>query len=79
MPFLQIGREKVSAAWMPGAAITGHDRSISDIDMRRNALRLLAPYNNLRYALRGLHWHGYIGMEKEAVDLISEWVKNPSE
>jgi heme-degrading monooxygenase HmoA/pimeloyl-ACP methyl ester carboxylesterase len=24
-----------------------------------------------------LHWHGFIGMEKEAVDLISAWVKNP--
>ncbi|MFZ6770472.1 alpha/beta hydrolase [Undibacterium sp. Di26W] len=24
-----------------------------------------------------LHWHGFIGMEKEAVDMISEWIKNP--
>lgn len=24
-----------------------------------------------------LHWHGYIGMEKEAVDLISDWIKKP--
>jgi pimeloyl-ACP methyl ester carboxylesterase len=24
-----------------------------------------------------LHWHGYIGMEKEAVDLISAWIKKP--
>lgn len=24
-----------------------------------------------------LHWHGYIGMEKEAVDIISAWIKNP--
>lgn len=23
------------------------------------------------------HWHGYIGMEKEAVDTISGWIKNP--
>jgi len=24
-----------------------------------------------------LHWHGYIGMEREAVDLIGNWIKNP--
>ena len=24
-----------------------------------------------------LHWHGYIGMEREAVDLIAEWTKRP--
>ena len=23
-----------------------------------------------------LHWHGFIGMEREAVDLIAEWIKN---
>lgn len=25
-----------------------------------------------------LHYHGYIGMEKEVVDLIAAWVKNPT-
>jgi RNase H-fold protein (predicted Holliday junction resolvase) len=24
------------------------------------------------------HWHGYIGMEKEAVRIISDWIKNPN-
>jgi hypothetical protein len=24
-----------------------------------------------------LHWHGYIGMEKKVVDLISDWIMNP--
>jgi hypothetical protein len=24
-----------------------------------------------------LHWHGFIGMEKEAVDIITDWMKNP--
>ena len=24
-----------------------------------------------------LHWHGYIGMEREAVELIAEWIKKP--
>jgi pimeloyl-ACP methyl ester carboxylesterase len=24
-----------------------------------------------------LHWHGYIGMEREAVDIIADWIKNP--
>lgn len=24
------------------------------------------------------HWHGYSGMEEEAVDLISRWIKKPS-
>ena len=24
-----------------------------------------------------LHWHGFIGMEKEAVDIIAAWIKNP--
>lgn len=26
----------------------------------------------------GQHWHGFIGMEKEAVDMISEWIKTPA-
>lgn len=26
----------------------------------------------------GQHWHGFIGMEKEAVDTISAWIKQPS-
>lgn len=25
-----------------------------------------------------LHWHGYIGMEKEAVDIISDWIRQPT-
>ena len=25
-----------------------------------------------------LHWHGFIGMEREAVDLIANWIKAPS-
>lgn len=24
-----------------------------------------------------MHWHGFIGMEKEAVDIIAAWIKNP--
>jgi hypothetical protein len=24
-----------------------------------------------------LHWHGFIGMDKEAVDIIADWIKNP--
>jgi hypothetical protein len=24
-----------------------------------------------------LHWHGFIGKEKEVVDLISSWIKSP--
>ncbi len=28
-------------------------------------------------ACGAMHWHGYIGMEKEAVDIISNWIKNP--
>lgn len=24
-----------------------------------------------------LHWHGFIGMEKQAVDIIANWIKNP--
>jgi hypothetical protein len=23
------------------------------------------------------HWHGFIGMEKEVVDIVVNWVKNP--
>jgi hypothetical protein len=23
------------------------------------------------------HWHGYIGMEKEAVNIVTDWIKNP--
>lgn len=26
---------------------------------------------------QALHWHGFIGMEKEVVDLISAWIKKP--
>lgn len=25
-----------------------------------------------------LHWHGFIGMEREAVDLIADWIKSPT-
>lgn len=25
-----------------------------------------------------MHWHGYIGMEREAVDLIANWIKKPT-
>jgi pimeloyl-ACP methyl ester carboxylesterase len=26
---------------------------------------------------QALHWHGFIGMEKEVVDIISAWIRNP--
>lgn len=29
-------------------------------------------------ACEALHWHGYIGMEAEAVDLIAAWVRQPA-
>jgi hypothetical protein len=57
MAFLRICRERVSATYMPGAAIIVYCRKFSNIDMRRNALRLLTPYDNLRYALRRLFAH----------------------
>jgi hypothetical protein len=38
MPFQQIHREEIGAAWMPGATINGRDGSFANIDMRRNAL-----------------------------------------
>jgi len=38
---------------MPDAATIGMAEVFFNIDMRRNALRLLTPYNNLRYTLRG--------------------------
>jgi len=25
-----------------------------------------------------MHWHGYIGMEKEVVDIITNWIKKPA-
>lgn len=25
-----------------------------------------------------MHWHGFIGMEEEAVKIIADWIKNPS-
>jgi len=43
MPFKQVDGKKIGAAWMPGATVIGHDRSIVNIDFRRNALRLLRP------------------------------------
>jgi hypothetical protein len=68
LPFLPICRKKACAASTPRAAITAYNRSVTDIDMRRNALhpkgtsfgaRLLTPYNNLRFALRGLRVHRF--------------------
>jgi len=23
------------------------------------------------------HWHGFVGMEKEAVEIVTDWIKNP--
>jgi hypothetical protein len=53
MPFQQIDSEEIGAAWMPGAMIIGHEGSIVNIGMRRNALRLLTPYKKSHYALHG--------------------------
>jgi len=54
MPLQKIDGEKIGAARMPGATIIGHDGSIVNIRMRRNALRLLTPYNKPRFPLHGL-------------------------
>ena len=29
-------------------------------------------------ACEALHWHGFIGMEKQAVDAIAAWIAAPS-
>ena len=29
-------------------------------------------------ACAALHWHGFIGMEQEAVDTIGRWIDNPT-
>ena len=29
--------------------------------------------------LWALNWHGFVGMEREAVDLIAEWLRKPVE
>jgi hypothetical protein len=39
MLFQQIYREKISAAWMPGAATIGHDRSIFNLILAYGAMR----------------------------------------
>lgn len=34
-----------------------------------------SPRGNICEAI---NWHGYICMEREAVDLIGNWIKNPT-
>jgi hypothetical protein len=28
-------------------------------------------------ACAGQHWHGFVGMEREAIQQIADWIKNP--
>jgi hypothetical protein len=44
LPLQQVDSEEVSSARMPGATVIRHGNSIAGICIRRNALRLLSPY-----------------------------------
>jgi pimeloyl-ACP methyl ester carboxylesterase len=69
-----------------------HERDSCEVTVPRDVPRIIsrlknAPVKKLIMVNGGagasgdpcepLHWHGFIGMDKEAVDIIADWMKNP--
>ena len=85
--------QKLEAIRIP-VLVLHHENDACKICVPRDATMILrglknAPVKKEIYAKGGggpsgdpceaLHWHGFIGMEKEAADIISSWIKKPAQ
>ena len=73
-----VGKTTTSAAIGTGLALRGHKTVIVDFDVGlRNLDLIMGCERRVVYdfvnVCNGQHWHGFIGAEREAVDLIANW------
>lgn len=86
-----LPEQKLAAIRIP-VLVVHHEKDACSVTVPTQAVRIIdglknAPVKKLVMVNGGAnplgdpcenkHWHGFIGMEQEAVDIVTGWIKNP--
>jgi pimeloyl-ACP methyl ester carboxylesterase len=86
-----VPEQKLEAIRIP-VLVLHHEKDACAVTVPRDAPRIMSRLKNTPVKklimvdgganaagdpCENQHWHGFIGMEKEAVDIIADWIKNP--
>ena len=77
VPVLVLHHAKDACPWCQPHEVPAILRGLKNAPVKKEIM-VGGGENPTGNVCEALHWHGYIGMEREAVDLIGNWIKNPT-
>ena len=77
VPVLVLHHAKDACPWCQPHEVPAILRGLKNAPARKEIM-VSGGENPTGNVCEALHWHGFIGMEREAVDLIANWIKSPT-
>lgn len=76
VPVLVLHHAKDACPWCQPHEVPAILRGLKNAPIKKEIM-VSGGENPTGNVCEALHWHGFIGAEREAVDLIADWIKNP--
>lgn len=76
VPVLVLHHAKDACPWCQPHEVPPILRGLKNAPIKKEIM-VSGGENPTGNVCEALHWHGFIGAEREAVDLIANWIKNP--
>ena len=77
VPVLVLHHAKDACQWCLPHEVPAILRGLKNAQTKKEIM-VSAGENPTGNVCEALHWHGFIGMEREAVDLMANWIKAPT-
>lgn len=77
VPVLVLHHAKDACQWCLPHEVPGILRGLKNAQIKKEIM-VSGGENPTGNVCEALHWHGFIGMEREAVDLMANWIKTPT-
>lgn len=77
VPVLVLHQAKDACPWCQPHEVPAILRGLKNAPVKKEIM-VSGGENPTGNVCEALHWHGFIGMEREAVDLIANWIKSPT-
>ena len=77
VPVLVLHHTKDACQWCLPHEVPAILRGLKNAQTKKEIM-VNGGENPTGNACEALHWHGFIGMEREAVDLVANWIKAPT-
>lgn len=77
MPVLVLHHAKDACLWCQPHEVPAILRGLKNAQIKKEIM-VSGGENPTGNVCEALHWHGFIGMEREAVELMANWIKAPT-